>query len=44
MLVVVGGRERTQTEYRQLLEASGFALVKIFDTKSPISLIEARPA
>ncbi len=41
MLVVVGGRERTQTEYRQLLEVSGFALVRVLDTKSPISILEA---
>ena len=43
MLVVVGGRERTQTEYRQLLEVSGFTLVRVLDTKSPISILEAHP-
>ena len=44
MLVVVGGRECTQAEYRQLLEASGFALVRVLDTKSPISILEAERA
>lgn len=44
MLVVVGGRERTETEYRGLLERTGFTLVRVIATNSPLSLIEARPA
>jgi SAM-dependent methyltransferase len=44
MLVVVGGRERTEAEYGGLLERSGFALVRVIPTKSPLSLLEARPA
>jgi len=43
MLVVVGGRERTEAEYRRLLERSGFALIRVVATKSPLSLIEAQP-
>ena len=43
MLVVVGGRERTEQEYRELLDRSGFALVQAIATKSPLSLLEGRP-
>jgi SAM-dependent methyltransferase len=42
MLVVVGGRERTNAEYRQLLEASGFTLVRVVATNSPVSILEAQ--
>jgi SAM-dependent methyltransferase len=44
MLVVVGGRERTEAEYRRLLELSGFTGMRVLETKSPISLIEAECA
>jgi SAM-dependent methyltransferase len=43
MLVVVGGRERTEAEYRELLAASGFAVVRVITTDSPLSLIEGQP-
>lgn len=38
-----GGRERTETEYRGLLEAAGFRLVRVVPTSTPWSLIEATP-
>ena len=41
MLVVVGGRERTEAEYRRLLESSGFAVMRLHATQSPISILEA---
>ena len=41
MLVVVGGRERTEAECRQLLEVSGFTVMRVLDTRSPISILEA---
>lgn len=41
MLVALGGCERTENEYRELLEASGFHLSKIVPTRSNVSLIEA---
>ena len=41
MLVVAGGRERTEDEYRQLCEAGGFRLERIIPTHSPFSVIEA---
>lgn len=39
-----GGRERTEAEYRDLLQQSGFTLTRIVPTASPVSLIEAIPA
>jgi SAM-dependent methyltransferase len=44
MLVVVGGRERTEAEYRQLLRESGFALLRVLATQSPLSILEAQPS
>jgi hypothetical protein len=42
MLVVVGGQERTPSEYGALLAAAGFELTRIIPTASSLSLIEAR--
>ncbi|GAA6618061.1 methyltransferase [Scytonema sp. NUACC26] len=41
MLVMTGGRERTESEYQVLLQAAGFQLNKIISTPSPLSIIEA---
>ncbi len=41
MLLVTGGLERTEAEYRALLEAAGFALRRIVPTRSPASIMEA---
>ena len=41
MLVVLGGRERTEADYRRLLEVSGFTVRRVIGTKSPVSVIEA---
>jgi hypothetical protein len=40
MLVMTGGRERTEEEFRQLYEASGFRLTRVVPTESPFSVIE----
>ncbi|MCP4630708.1 MAG: methyltransferase [bacterium] len=40
MLVTTGGRERTQAEFKILLESSGFKLSRIIDTKESICVIE----
>jgi hypothetical protein len=40
-MLLIGGRERTEAEYRELLYAAGFKLTKIFPTQSPVSVIEA---
>ncbi len=39
-MLVNGGRERTEAEFRTLLESSGFRLSRIMDTKESICLIE----
>jgi hypothetical protein len=44
MLVVPGGLERTEDEYRRLFEASGFRLRRIVPTATWISVIEGEPA
>ena len=43
MLVYTGGRERTEQEYRELLDATGFALEHTLATASTMSIIEAKP-
>ena len=40
MLVMTGGRERTEEEFRALYEASGFRLTRVVPTESPFSVIE----
>jgi hypothetical protein len=41
MLTLLGGRQRTQTEYASLLAAAGFKLNKVIDTGAGIAIIEA---
>ena len=41
MMVVTGGRERTEEEYRGLLEAAGFRLVQVVSTPEAVCLLEA---
>jgi hypothetical protein len=43
MLVCIGGRERTEQEYRALLNAAGFDLQEVIATDSPLSLLVAKP-
>jgi SAM-dependent methyltransferase len=43
MLVMTGGQERTEAEFRKLLDASGYKLTKIIPTMAPQSVIEAIP-
>lgn len=43
MMVLPGGMERTEHEYRQLFTASGFTLKRITPTATWISVIEAVP-
>jgi hypothetical protein len=40
MLVMIGGRERTEAEYRRLLAGAGFRVERIIPTHSPYSVIE----
>src|SRR4029450_3668464 len=43
MLVMPGGRERTEDEFRRLFDRAGYRLTRIIQTKSPLSVVEARP-
>jgi hypothetical protein len=44
MLVIPGGEERTEQEYRRLYEAAGFRLTRIVPTKAEVSVIEGQKA
>jgi hypothetical protein len=43
MMVVLGGLERTAAEYRRLLAAHGFRLVRVVPTAGEVSVVEATP-
>lgn len=43
MLAFPGGVERTEEEYRSLLEKSGFRLSSITPTSSAVSVVEGKP-
>ena len=40
MLVITGGRERTEAEFKYLFESSGFKLSRIIPTKDNVCIIE----
>ncbi len=44
MLAHASGRERTTTEYSDLLSRAGFRLTRVIPTAGPMSIIEAVPA
>jgi O-methyltransferase domain/Dimerisation domain len=44
MLTVPGGQERTEAEYRELLNKAGFNLARVVPTESAVSIVEAFPA
>jgi len=44
MMVMNGGRERTEAEYRTLLEVAGFEVTKITPTQSEMTVIECARA
>ena len=43
MMLFVGGKERTEEEFRDLFEASGWQLSRVIPTASQLSVIEGRP-
>ena len=43
MLVMTGGKERTQNEFAKLFEAAGFKLLRVIPTENPTSIIEGQP-
>ena len=42
MLVITGGRERTEREYRGLLEHAGFQFERVIPTEESITIIEGQ--
>lgn len=44
MMLLVGGKERTEEEFRALFAASGWRLNRIVPTPSPMAIIEGVPA
>jgi len=43
MMVLAGGKERTEAEYVALFEAAGLSLTTRVETGCPVNLLEARP-
>jgi O-methyltransferase domain len=43
MLVMTGGRERTEAQYRALLNSASFEMTSVVATDTALSVIEARP-
>jgi hypothetical protein len=41
MLMLPGGRERTEEEFGRLFQRAGFHLTRVVQTKSPVCVIEA---
>ncbi len=44
MLLIPGGKERTEQEYRELYQQAGFALKRIVPTSTEVSVVEGEPA
>jgi hypothetical protein len=44
MMTAVGGRERTEAEWKTVFEAAGVRLSRILETGRPLKIIEALPA
>jgi hypothetical protein len=44
MLVNLGGRERTERQFAELLAAAGLQLTRIVPTQSPLSIVEGTRA
>lgn len=43
MLVLLGGRERTESDFRELLGEAGFSLTRVIPTAGPHSIVESKP-
>ncbi len=43
MMIMTGGEERTESEWRNLLQAAGFTLTKVHRKEGQLDLIEAKP-
>src|SRR6266852_7430458 len=43
MLIMTGGEERTESEWKSLLKSAGFALTRVYKKEGQFDLIEAKP-
>ncbi len=43
MLIMTGGEERTESEWKNLLQSAGFALTQVYKKEGQFDLIEAKP-
>jgi len=43
MLVLPGGRERTEHQFAELFSAAGWRLSRVIHTRSPVSIVEGVP-
>jgi hypothetical protein len=43
MMIMTGGEERTESEWRNLLHSTGFTLTKVYMKEGQLDLIEAKP-
>jgi hypothetical protein len=43
MLVLTGGKERTEKEFRELYRRAGFELTRVVPTQCPLSIVEGKP-
>ena len=43
MLIMTGGEERTESEWKNLLQSAGFALTRVYKKEGQLDLLEAKP-
>src|SRR5713226_2756255 len=43
MLIMTGGEERTESEWKDLLHSTGFALTRVYKKEGQLDLLEAKP-
>ncbi len=44
MMIMTGGQERTESEWKNLLHSAGFMLTKVYKREGHLDLIEAKPS
>jgi 2-polyprenyl-3-methyl-5-hydroxy-6-metoxy-1,4-benzoquinol methylase len=44
MMIMTGGQERTESEWKNLLHSTGFLLTKVYKREGQLDLIEAKPS
>jgi len=43
MMIMTGGEERTESEWKKLLQSAGFALTRVYKKEGQLDLVEAKP-